>query len=107
MHIYFVKYEQTVQKLNSHFSCFVVCFTSKHKLKQALLDSPFNFVKTLIERIYSKVNATFLMFKKPIFTFSAKGYTRHLGQKMASPKKNEKLSNFLHTISDVFAIILA
>ena len=105
--IYSVKYGQIVQKSNFHFLRFIHCSTSKHKTKQTPFDSPFYFVSTFLELIDSKVKATLLMFKKFVFEFSAKGFTRHSGQKNDIFKKNENLPNSLHIISDVFAIILA
>ena len=46
-----------------------------------------------------KVKATILIIKKLDFGFSAKGFTRLLGRKMASPKKNMKSSQTFYISS--------
>ena len=89
-----------MQKPNFYFLRFTHGSTSKRKTKQTPFGSPFNFILTLLEWIYLKVKATILLLKKLGFGFWAEGFTRQFGQ------KNEKFSNFLHIISDVFAIIL-
>ena len=99
--IYIVKFGLNAQKPQIGFCCFHVCYTNKQWFKQISLDSPFNFVLTLLELIDSKVKATILMYKKLDFGISAKGFTRHFR------KKNKNLPNFPHIISDVFATILA
>ena len=44
---HFVKWKQSVQKVNFSFLRFILCYTSKQRIKHIPLDSPFYFIKTL------------------------------------------------------------
>ena len=47
--IHFVKWKQNVQKVNFSLLRFILCYTSKQRIKHVPLNSPFHFIKTLLE----------------------------------------------------------
>ena len=47
--IQFVKWKQSVQKVNFRFLRFILCYTRKQRIKNVPLDRPFNFIMTLLE----------------------------------------------------------